>query len=116
DVEDDEEQREHVVPHLALRPAVAHRVDATLVRDRLLRARAPRSKEAAEPEEHRHETHGGGDEDGNEEVAPKELGHRGGTLYASSPGSRKPVTRPSATGDEDGHGIASEVDHGARSD
>src|SRR5436309_15933472 len=33
DVEDDEEQPEEVVPDLGLRPAAAHRVDATLVGD-----------------------------------------------------------------------------------
>ena len=35
--------------------------------------RAVGAQEAAEPEQHRHETDRGGDEDGHEEVAPKEL-------------------------------------------
>ena len=92
DVEDDEEQGEHVVADLALRPPIAHRVDAALVRDRLLRARPVWPKQAAEPEQDRHEQHGSRDEDGHGEVAPEELGHRGGTLHASlaAPESERP--------------------------
>src|SRR5262245_43541220 len=78
DVEQDEEKRKDVVPDLALRPAIADRIDAALIGDVLLRKRPGGAKQASEGEQESHQADGRSHEDGDREVAPQELGHRGG--------------------------------------
>ena len=80
-VEHHEEQGEDVVADLALRPAVAHRVDAALVGDAASAAWACSGRtQAADPEQQAGQQQGDRPEPDHGEVVAKKVGHRGATL------------------------------------
>src|SRR4051812_26324991 len=76
DVEDDEQQREDVVPDLALRPTFADRIDATLVGRQLLRGRFVRPHECRDAEQRPRQNEGDGPEPDDREVVAQEVRHR----------------------------------------
>src|ERR1700680_1872082 len=75
DVEHHEQQREHVVADLALRPAFACGIDAALVGDQLLLGGTTGLDEPAQAQNAAHEKAGCAREDDHREVATEETGH-----------------------------------------
>ena len=75
-VEDHEQQREHVVADLALRPAAADGVDAALVGERLLAGRVAWAHQCRDAEQQSGEQQGDRPEPDDREVVAQEVGHR----------------------------------------
>src|SRR5256714_1536595 len=84
DVEDDEEQAEEVVPDLGLGPAAAHRIDAALVGEVLLRTADLGADQLVQPEGACDEEEHHGREEGQSQILAKvSLRHR--VRHPSSP-------------------------------
>src|SRR5215203_644178 len=82
DVENHEEQGKDVVADLALRPSLAHRIDAALVGDQLLERRLVRSDECGNSQQQPGQEQGDGPEPDHGEVVAQELRHHGRRYYA----------------------------------
>src|SRR3954454_1373790 len=83
DVEHDEEQGEDVIADLALRPSLAHRVDAALVRGELVNGWFVGPDQRGNAQQQAREEQGNGPEPDDREVVAQELRHRCRRYYAA---------------------------------